>query len=285
MATERRIKTGLVLTGGSLRGICAETALLMALDDINYPIDAIIGTSAGAVVGSMYACGMGGHEILDRITSMTKKDYMDKDILGTIWGILKLGKGWHGLMKGKRFLKWLQNNLPTRRIEDTQIPFHVVVTNISRGSPQVKSKGLLAEFVRASAGIPIAFRAINIEGEYYVDGGAVNNIALDEMYDLHPEMDRYIVGTALRVHKDEKEPNNDFMKKFFTPIFLVDRAIDAIGNELREENIEVPANKQVVIIRPETPSIHLDEIHLANLVTKAAYENTKEVLSTLNLAV
>ena len=68
------MKTGIVLTGGGLKGICAETGIMMAFQDIGLEYDAMIGTSAGAIVGSMLARGWTAHEAKTIFCKLKKKD-------------------------------------------------------------------------------------------------------------------------------------------------------------------------------------------------------------------
>lgn len=270
--------TGLVLTGGSLKGICAQTGLLMALDEVGYKVDAIIGTSAGSLVGAMYAAGMSGQEIHDTIASMKKRDYWDPDWWRLVLAPFSLFKGWHGLLKGKKLLNFLKRTMPVQNLEDCKIPMAICVTNVSRESPQVKTEGSIADWVRCSTSIPLTFRMHLVDGEYYVDGGAVNNNPLDELIDLAPDLDRYIVGTSLNVVKPEKDVNNKFRKRTFTAVRLIDRIIGAIGSEMRQENME-HGEKDVRIMKTRPGSIGLDEVHKAPEAIMKAYNDAKRQIA------
>ena len=132
-------KTGLVLTGGSLRGICAQTGALMALAEHDLEFDAVIGTSAGAIVGALYAAGKTPTELRDYFTSLNRDDYLDPvgrfRLAMAAWKKLR---GLTGYYRGNALLAVLRRGVaPKTRIEQTEIPLLITVTNVSRGLPQV----------------------------------------------------------------------------------------------------------------------------------------------------
>lgn len=267
--------TGLVLTGGSLKGICAQTGLLMALDEANYKVDAIIGTSAGALVGGFYASGKSGMEIYQILREMVKSDYIDPDWKRLIFSGFRLFKGWHGLMKGEALLSWLKDHLTIENLEECQIPLYITVTNVSREMPEIKNTGPLAELIRASTAIPLSYQMQKIGNEYFVDGGACNNNPLDELVERRPDLERFIIGTSLTVDKPLKDIDSSFLTEKFTPIKMIDKIIAAIGTGLRQENME-HGNKDLRILKINPGKIGLDEPEKIDAaIIKAFYHATQ----------
>ena len=119
-----------VLTGGSLRGIVAQTAALEVLESEGVDVRdicGIVGTSAGSLTGAFYASCMHPSEMAKTFGSMTKKDYIDPSWWRILGSVLLFGRGLTGLLEGKRLYKWLSENLPHKNIEDTCIPLGINV--------------------------------------------------------------------------------------------------------------------------------------------------------------
>jgi len=253
-------KTGLVLTGGGLRGICAHAGALQALSEEGCRFDAVIGTSAGAIVGSLYAAGVPAPEIVRRISAIRREDYLDPiGFFQLLRDAARRFRGVTGYYRGEALLAWLRRNLaPKTRIEECDPPFHVTVTNVSRGLPQVKTAGPLAEFARASAAIPMAFQLQEVEGELYADGGAVNNVPVDELVELRPELEQLLIVTALDPTPGEPPVDNSFLDKPWTPFRALARVLEAIAAEQKIENLEA-GGRPVQTFRIEAPDLDLDE--------------------------
>lgn len=277
------MRIGYVLTGGSLKGICAQIGAIQALEQFGYYPECIFGTSAGSIVGAMYASGMSPEEMEHAITSMRKKDYLDPGWLDLLKIILRLGEGWTGLCKGRALLKYLNKTLPVQTFLRTQIPLNIVATNISTGRPHVFSADPLRldddplaqgvtipEAARASSCIPVVFQPQKIGEQYFVDGGAVNNVALDEMVDKYPDLDMYVIISSLSVYPKEAKIDNEFLEKPFSVLGLLEKTLKAAKHELYKENLEAPG-KDVRLLRVNPGSIHLDEIDKSGKAIEKAY--------------
>lgn len=257
MPEEQPQRLGLVLTGGSLRGICAEAAGLVLLERLGYRFDAIIGASAGAIVGGLYATGRTGEDIVKLLRTATRKDFIDFDRRGAFRAFRNRFKGWHGLLKGDALLGWLRANLPPdSRLETTKPPLRLAVTNVSRGVGQVKTAGPLPEYIRASAAMPFAFRMQEVDGEWYADGGVVNNIPVDDLAEAKLGLTRLFVVTPLKLTTPEPEPDNAFLRKSSTPVTILRRFAKAIERDLRAQNLET-GGIPLTLVRPRVPSVDL----------------------------
>lgn len=266
------MKIGLVLTGGSLRGICGEIGALKLIDELGITPEVVIGTSAGAIVGSMYCSGMSHADMKDAISSMKKSDYLDPDYPGLFRLLFRLGKGWTGFYRGRRLRKWLWKLFDLKRLEHCNPKLMIATTNVSRGTPQVHQSGFLAQLARASSSIPFIFKPEKINSEYHVDGGAVNNIPVDELVERYPHLDAIIVISVLKISLRNKEPDNRFIKEFFTPFSLIERILDAVKREQKEENLE--SNEIPVFnLRVDPGHIGLGDIDRAGTAIYLGYES------------
>jgi NTE family protein len=196
-----RPRTCLVLGGGGARG-AAHIGVLKVLERERVPIDCIVGTSMGAVVGGLYASGYTADEIeavLDRIDwaevlrdkpprnerSMRRKED-DLRLLGGVEVGLSNGKIAfpQGLIQGQKLEMLLRRLLlPTWQVRDFDqlpIPFRAIATDIVSGEKVVFAQGDLALAIRASMSVPGVFAPVRYEDRLLVDGGVVDNLPIDE---------------------------------------------------------------------------------------------------------
>ncbi|MGH8265885.1 MAG: patatin-like phospholipase family protein [Steroidobacteraceae bacterium] len=195
-----RVRIGLVLSGGGARG-AAHVGVLKVLEQMHVPIDAIAGTSMGAVVGGLYASGLSAREIEKIMTSLNWQDafrdrppredltlrrkqedqsFLVKFPLGLRGGKIVLPKG---LIQGQRLNQTLRRlTLPVARIthfDELPTPFRAVATDLETGEPVVMGAGDLTSAMRASVSAPGIFAPVEREGRVLVDGGIADNVPVD----------------------------------------------------------------------------------------------------------
>ncbi|MFT3907643.1 MAG: patatin-like phospholipase family protein [Steroidobacteraceae bacterium] len=194
-----RPRIGLVLSGGGARG-AAHIGVLKVLDELHIPIDAIAGTSMGAVVGGLYASGMSGNDIEKLLTSvdwqdafrdrppraglayrrkLEERDYIDVP-LGIRGKRLLLPRG---LIQGQKLVQILrQQTLPVAGIQDFDklpIPFRAVATDLANGERVILGSGDLTMALRASLSAPGVFTPVTLDNRLLVDGGLSSNLPVD----------------------------------------------------------------------------------------------------------
>ena len=160
------MKTGLVLSGGGVRGV-AHIGAIKALEESGIIPVHIAGTSAGAVVGAFYAGGTPCGEILDFFKELQ------------LFNISKYALKKPGLIDTDKFYPYFKTHLPTDRFEDLRIPLKVTATDLLQGKLRVFNQGDLVWPVLASAAVPGVFAPIAIENGYYADGGILNNFPVE----------------------------------------------------------------------------------------------------------
>jgi NTE family protein len=192
-----RPRIGLALAGGGGKG-WAHVGVLKVLEELHVPVDCIAGTSAGSIIGGVYASGMSPAEIQEVVSksdwgvvfqdSAPRKDQSFElkrlDVQG-LWSIeLGIGKGGvklpTGLLAGQE-VNALLRRMTTRAVgvsnfDKLQIPFRAVATDLKTGELVVIDHGELASAMRASMAVPGAFTPEVIDGRMLVDGGLRQNL-------------------------------------------------------------------------------------------------------------
>lgn len=160
-------KIALVLGAGASRGF-AHIGVLKVLELYKVPIHMIVGTSAGSVIGSLYAYGYNGFKLQEMALSVEKGDVIDPIYVPT-----------NGFIKGDKLEEFVNKALKNSTMENLKIPFYSVATDIQSGQEIVFGRGNTAVAVRASCSIPGVFRPVKIGDKMYVDGGVVSPVAVD----------------------------------------------------------------------------------------------------------
>ncbi|MCK5880197.1 MAG: patatin-like phospholipase family protein, partial [Holophagae bacterium] len=195
-----RPRIGLVLSGGGARG-AAHIGVLKALEQLNIPIDAIVGTSGGALAGGLYASGMSPDEIQHLLLSTDwEKMFQDAPDRNNLSWRRKKDNGKYipnlelGLKDGKFMMpiglsagrkisfllhRVLLRNGGIRDFNNLRIPFRAVATDLTNGDMIVLSHGDLADALRASMSVPGAIAPYELDGHLLVDGGLVRNLPVD----------------------------------------------------------------------------------------------------------
>ncbi|NNE24066.1 MAG: patatin-like phospholipase family protein [Rhizobiales bacterium] len=207
--TEHRI--GLALGGGSARGI-AHITMLEAFDELGIKPHAIVGTSAGALVGAAYASGMSAAEIREHTLSLLgTRLHAAKHIwanrtrkLNSLFALRGFGSM---QIDGAELVRLALPERVADRIEDTVIPFQIIATDFYGQSEVALSEGPMIEAVAASIAIPGVISAPEIGGRVLVDGGMANPVPFDKL----PHTCTYKVAvdvTGRPVPRDGKHPSN-----------------------------------------------------------------------------
>jgi len=199
VASERP-RIGLVLSGGGARG-AAHVGVLKVLEEMRIPIDAVAGTSMGAVVGGLYASGMSAGEIEELLSSVNWQDALrdrpqrselafrrkqdDRNFLVRYaLGVNKDGFALpKGLIQGQKLSQLLRRaTVPVAEIQDFDrfpVPLRVVATNLETGAPVILGSGDVVTAMRASMAAPGAFTPVERGSELLVDGGLVQNLPIE----------------------------------------------------------------------------------------------------------
>ena len=197
-----RPKVGLVLSGGGARGI-AHIGVLKVLEELRVPVDMVLGTSMGSLVGGIYASGMSPEELQNRVgkidwVSIFNDDpprqqipwHGKKDDYTNLFGLefgFRDGKILlpYGTTAGYKFeflltdMVGLAAGRERRSFDTLPIPFRAVAMDLENGSMKVFDSGVLVKAMRASMSVPAFIAPASIDGHLYVDGGMVRNLPVD----------------------------------------------------------------------------------------------------------
>jgi len=161
---------GVVLGGGGARGF-AHIGVLRALREAGLPIDLVGGTSMGAVMGAQVAMGLTPAEMLAVNTSAWSRDLLIE------FGIPTLS-----LLRGRRATKVIDGFFGERRIEDLWLDYFCTTVDLSDFRLNVARRGVVGDWVRASASVPGLWPPIvDDDGHLHVDGGMLDNVPTDVM--------------------------------------------------------------------------------------------------------
>jgi NTE family protein len=164
---------GLTLSGGGARGL-AHIGVVKALREARVPIDAVGGTSLGAILGAGVAMEWGHEELVERF----KRTFVDTNPLNDYtWPLMSL-------VSGRKVTRLLRQEVGDRDIEDLPLPFFCVSSNLTTGRIAVHRSGPLWRWLRASVAIPGVLPPVFHRGEVHVDGGAMNNLPVDVMREV-----------------------------------------------------------------------------------------------------
>jgi NTE family protein len=164
-----RPKIALVLGGGAARGF-AHVGVIRVLEQEKIPIDMVVGTSVGSLIGAIYASDMNSFDLEWTAFSLEKDNIIDYAFLLTFTGM--------GPIKGDKLEEFVKSKVPTANIEDLKLPFAAVATDLNRGTRVVLDHGSVARAVRASSAIPGVFNPVSHQDRLLVDGGVIDNIPI-----------------------------------------------------------------------------------------------------------
>jgi NTE family protein len=195
-----RPRIGLVLSGGGARGV-AHVGVLKVLEELRVPVDAIAGTSMGALVGGLYASGMTADEVASLVNSLDWQDAFrdrpprtalgfrrkqdDRNFLVRYsLGVSKDGFELPtGLVQGQKQTQILRGaTLPVadlNNFDQLPTPFRAVATDLESGQKVVMGSGDLVTAMRASMSAPGVFTPVERDGRMLVDGGLTDNLPVD----------------------------------------------------------------------------------------------------------
>ena len=192
-----RPRVAVVLSGGSALGL-AHIGVLKVIERMGIPIDMIMGTSMGSIVGGLYAAGYSPEQMQAIVTKIDWGTVFSerRDSPGDRYDLLKrqrfplrVGFGAQGfnigagLLEGQNvlslFTELTLQDLTVRDFDALPVPYRAVAADIMTGDKVVFSRGSLADAMRSSMSIPGVFRPYEIDGRRVVDGGIVDNMPVD----------------------------------------------------------------------------------------------------------
>ena len=231
-------KFALVLSGGGAKGL-AHIPVIQELERRGIVPDMVLGTSAGALIGGLYAAGHGGDELEEIVRDNDLTNYIfhlyavrPREVIPSPFSeyetnLLTVEFGTSGFGAANAILddqyinaflrRYLSKVMEVEDFDDLSIPFRAIGTDITNNRAVVFDSGSIFEALRASMAIPIVFAPVQLEdGSWVVDGGMEDNLPIDLARDLGADIVMAVdVADAARVH-DSSVPDMHTLSGAFT---------------------------------------------------------------------
>ncbi|MBU1265404.1 MAG: patatin-like phospholipase family protein [Gammaproteobacteria bacterium] len=234
------LKIALVLGGGAARGF-AHIGVIKALEAQGIAPDIVVGTSAGSVVGALYASGMSGFELQNLALQM-------KEDLLADWTLPN-----RGVLKGAALQDFINQNVKNLPIQKLPKPLGVVATDLQSGERALFRYGNTGMAVRASSAVPGWFQPVEIGGRDYVDGGLTSPVPAQSARTMGAD---FVIAVDISnvSRRDKLTGTLDVLLQTFA---IMGHAIS--GHELKDAD---------VVVRPKTAAVSSTDFegrHLAIL--------------------
>lgn len=220
-------KIGLALGGGAARGF-AHIGVIKVLESHGIYPDIVVGTSAGAVVGSLYAAGYDPYAMQKIGQQLDEKIFAD-------WTL-----GGRGLLKGEALQDFINQLLNKRPLEKLNRPFATVATDLASGERVVFRSGDSGMAVRASAAVPGVFQPTQFRNHTYVDGGLTSPVPVQAAREMGAD---FVIAVDISA-KPEGQPIDSVTAILWQTTTVMGGIIAA--NELKTAD---------VVIRPKLPYV------------------------------
>jgi NTE family protein len=255
-----RPRIGLALGGGGARGF-AHIGALRVLEQEKIPIDLVVGTSVGSLVGAIYADQ--GRVLDAEMSALTvgEEELFDQTLIPLFSG---------GLVKGKKLEEFLRHSLKHPLIETMVVPFAAVAVDLESGETVVFRSGEAASAVHASCAIPGVFVPVTIGGRTYVDGGVTNPVPASVARELGAE-----VVIAMSVPPPARKPpsRNQFSVAY--------HAISIMAAEIGR----LRAREADVVIATEVGKVDFDDFSQKRRLIEAGEAAARAALPAIRAAI
>nr|WP_314902005.1 patatin-like phospholipase family protein [uncultured Deefgea sp.] len=247
-----QVKVGLALGGGAAKGF-AHIGVIKMLEANGVKVEVVSGTSAGSVVGAMYASGMDAFALQERAFSLDESQIRDVNLLGG------------GLVKGQKLQDYVNQLVGNKSIQQFPKPFSAVATELETGNRVAFNRGNAGQAVRASSSIPGVFMPVLIGSKKFVDGGVVSPVPVDSARELGAnfviavDISSKATGTAAT-----------------SALGIMHQAFVIMGQKLGEQELA----RADIVIRPKIGKIGTADFDMKNV---AILEGEKAALAMLPL--
>ncbi|MBI5554587.1 MAG: patatin-like phospholipase family protein [Elusimicrobia bacterium] len=226
-------KVALVLGGGGARGL-AHAGVVKVFAEEHLPVDIIVGTSVGALIGSLYAAGLPADTIVDMAQHMNWNKLVS----------FKLSPV--GLYSTKRMEEYVTKYIGNKQFDELNIPFACVAVDIRNGEKIILKEGPVAPAVRASATMPGLFQPVEYRHRLLMDGGVIDNMPADVAKLMGADI---IIAIDVTAQVGIAKTNN--------ALLILSQVIYIRGNFLAEGQLKLAD----LVISPEVKDITVSELN------------------------
>lgn len=250
-------KVGLALGGGSARGL-AHIGILKVFQEAEIPIDLVVGTSIGSLVGAVYAAGSN----LDYVAGISRElDW--KQILDPNFSRM-------GLFKGDKLQELVDVLVKRKSFKDLELPFAAAACDLESGHEVIIKQGSVAKAVRASCSLPGIFKPVHLAGKLLVDGGVCGRLPVAATRKLGADL---VIAVDVGGWPKHEKVNNMFGILSQTYHIFESRLAVEQGGEA-----DLVIRPQVGTIGPERLDLSDELIALGRKAAEAALPEVKKLL-------
>ncbi|MFT4196728.1 MAG: patatin-like phospholipase family protein [Pseudoxanthomonas sp.] len=221
------VRIGLALGGGAAKGF-AHIGVIKMLEANGIRPDVVAGTSAGSVVGALYAGGMDVFELQRKAVALDESSIRD----------VRLFSG--GLVQGRALQDYVNQQVGGRQLQQLKLPFVAVATRLEDGERTVFDRGDTGQAVRASSSVPGVFEPVAIGPWHYVDGGVVSPVPVDAARQLGAD---FVIAVDISSKASGKNPGD--------LLGTLNQSIAIMGRKAGREELA----RADVVIRPQVDAI------------------------------
>lgn len=252
-----RPTVAVVLAGGGAKGV-AHISALKTIEDAGIPIDIVVGTSMGSIIGGMYCVGYSPDSMLTIVNNndwvkliMDNPDYGNPHVSARMDDenyILRMAiehkdrgqtGGRAGVISGRNVMKFfrsLTEHIPDSiDFRDLPVSFACVGTNAFNGEKKVFTSGNLPRSIRASMAIPTVFTPMRIDGTTYIDGGIADNFPVDVARDMGADI---VIGVNLVIPTTEEQLTSSAVDILMNVFDLNSRNL--LAKNIKDADIYIP---------------------------------------------
>jgi len=222
------VKVGIALGGGAAKGF-AHIGVIKMLEANGITPVVVSGTSAGSVVGALYASGMDAYAMQENAFALDESRIRDVSLLSG------------GVVKGQKLQDYVNGLVGGRSIEKLRKPFAAVATNLANGERTVFVRGNTGQAVRASSSIPGVFEPVTIGKAYYVDGGVVSPVPVDAARELGAD---FVIAVDISSKAGDVAPSGSMLGN-------INQSIKIMGQKLGAQELA----RADIVIRPQVNTI------------------------------
>ncbi len=244
---------GITLSGGGARGF-AHIGVLKALNENGIFPGVVSAASAGSIVGTLYADGYSPDEIYDIFAKLD------------VYKILRFYRPAFGVLRADGLQKALHQHLRARTFSELKVPLYICATNFTKAHVEYFSEGELIPAVMASSAIPMILKPVLFNGEYYVDGGLMNNLPVEPLLPICDD----IIGVNVNPVSEAK--------RFSSFRNYADRVMHLAVRANVQPNI---SKCDIYIEPPGLMDYHIFKVSSARQIFEIGYKHTQSIIASL----
>ena len=290
------VRVGLALGGGAAFGL-AHVGVVNVLEKENIPIDMVVGSSIGALIGALWACGFNSEELTKIACALNSKKKVFRLMVEPSFPKLSFSKG-------RKLRNFLEKYIGDKTFQDTKLPFKIVACNLTKRQELIYDSGKLIDAVMASIAIPGIFIPTQINGDLIIDGGIIAPVPIGTLVkmgikkiiavNVFPSPENIKQSYEFNLRRMDEEKRQAELKGLFAKIahnlgvrfnkILFPNILDIIVNSIQIMEYviaETDCQKANIVLRPIAAGVDWYEFFKAEALIKKGEEETNNSLAAL----